>query len=94
IKEKQELTRDLFVSGTQEALEYFFSGVEKPFRFMLGYAGWGPGQLEKEMQEGSWLALPVESKYVFWQESHQIWSKVFEDLGIDPYQMAQGSGLH
>lgn len=94
IQEKQELIDGLYVSGTQEALEYFFSGAPEPFRFLLGYAGWAPGQLEKEMQEGSWLALPLETKYVFTENTDAIWPNIFKDLKIDPYQLAQGGGFH
>ena len=34
-------------------------------RFTVGYAGWAPGQLEAEMREGSWIAVPSDDAIVF-----------------------------
>jgi putative transcriptional regulator len=34
-------------------------------RILLGYAGWGPGQLESELAQGAWLAAPVSREVVF-----------------------------
>jgi len=37
------------------------------------HAGWGPGQLEGEFEEDSWLTLPATPEYVFWAEDKDLW---------------------
>jgi putative transcriptional regulator len=50
-------------------------------RVYLGYAGWGAGQLERELQQGAWQVLKARSSYVFFTPSHEIWRKAMEALG-------------
>lgn len=67
---------------------------KESFRAYLGYSGWGPGQLESEMQTGSWITLPADPAIVFEKDSSRIWSDVFltldeasrhyADMPIDP----------
>jgi putative transcriptional regulator len=44
-------------------------------RYFVGYSGWGPGQLEAEMEVESWLIVPAESSLVFESKSN-VWSKL------------------
>ncbi|HKX13438.1 MAG TPA: YqgE/AlgH family protein, partial [bacterium] len=60
----------------------------------LGYAGWGPGQLEEEMKEGAWITVDAEARYVLATPASQAWGQVLQDLGIDPASLALGRGLH
>jgi len=41
----------------------------------LGYAGWGPGQLEMEMQQGAWLVVPSDPELIFAPDPQQIWQR-------------------
>lgn len=50
-------------------------------RVFAGYAGWGPGQLESELEEGSWLVLPATPGDVFHREPERLWSEVVTRLG-------------
>ncbi len=92
--EKQEVLPNLFLSGTGETLTRFLTEGIRPFRLILGYAGWGEGQLEKEMREGAWIVAKASSKYVFQVETGAIWRTVLADLGVDPNRLMIGSGLH
>ncbi|MFO1463457.1 MAG: YqgE/AlgH family protein [bacterium] len=92
--ESQELLPGLFVSGGMETLKKLLSGQEDAFRFVLGYAGWGPGQLEAEMQEGAWITVAADPRYVFEVPPDQTWSRTLQDLGIDPASLMLGKGLH
>lgn len=67
---------------------------KESFRAYLGYSGWGPGQLESEMQTGSWITLPADPSIVFEKESARIWSDIvlsldetsrhYADMPFDP----------
>lgn len=43
--------------------------------FMLGYAGWGPGQLEAEIQAGSWFAIPGDKSLIFGKDAEHKWKQ-------------------
>jgi putative transcriptional regulator len=48
-----------------------------PARYLvtLGYAGWGPGQLEMEMQQGDWLVVPSDPDLVFAPDPQSVWQR-------------------
>ncbi|CAN5734087.1 MAG: YqgE/AlgH family protein [Actinobacteria bacterium] len=45
-------------------------------RVFAGYAGWGPGQLDGELEEGSWIVEPALAEDVFTVEPDELWSAV------------------
>lgn len=47
----------------------------------LGYAGWGEGQLEKEMEQGSWIVHPARAGIVFHPEPEQGWKDALRAKG-------------
>jgi putative transcriptional regulator len=49
----------------------------------LGYAGWGPGQLEQEMTDNSWLNGPADSSIVFRLPETERWQAAAKKLGVD-----------
>ena len=49
----------------------------------LGYAGWGSGQLEREMVENAWLNAPAETSIIFEKPSSKRWKAAAELMGID-----------
>ncbi len=51
---------------------------------MLGYAGWGAGQLESEMKEGSWIPVDLDYDLVFGTPVEARWEAALASLGIDP----------
>lgn len=65
----------LMALGTNEAPEQYIVA--------LGYAGWGPGQLEEEIKANSWLTTPADGDILFNTPIEQRWKKATEKLGID-----------
>ena len=50
-------------------------------RVYAGYAGWGPGQLDAELEEGSWIVEPAEIDDVFTDDPSTLWSDVLRRKG-------------
>lgn len=86
----------LVVSATPEVLPLVFGGAETsgPARGLLvfGYSGWGPGQLEHEMEEGSWLVLPYDPALAFPCEVDGLWEKALAQLGVSPARVSTPPG--
>jgi len=51
---------------------------------MLGYSGWGAGQLESEMKQGSWIPVDLDYSLVFETPLERRWEAALATLGIDP----------
>jgi putative transcriptional regulator len=54
------------------------------FRLILGYAGWGEGQLMEEILRNDWLTAPVSSELIFAADPERIWDTALRSIGIDP----------
>ena len=63
-------------------------------RVFAGYAGWGPGQLDAELNESSWLIMPVELDLIFEIPSAAAWEMAIRRLGADPLLLQQSHGVH
>jgi putative transcriptional regulator len=50
-------------------------------RVYVGYAGWGPGQLDDELDDGSWIVEPAEVDDVFTDAPDELWSDVLRRKG-------------
>ena len=57
------------------------------FLLTLGYAGWEAGQLEQELAENSWLAIPADPEILFNTPTNQRWEKATEQLGFDIWKL-------
>jgi putative transcriptional regulator len=51
------------------------------FRVFAGYAGWGPGQLQAEIEEGAWYVLPADPADAFAPEPERLWQSVLRRSG-------------
>ncbi len=58
----------------------------------LGYAGWGPGQLESEMVANGWLNVPADQSLVFDSSITDKWNRAIAKLGIDPSLLSGEAG--
>ena len=63
-------------------------------RLVVGYAGWGPGQLESELEESAWLLADVDAAMIFETPADQLWAAVIRRLGADPALLQTGGGVH
>lgn len=89
-------TADLLVFGnvgflTGEVPAHAGAGLLRA-RVYAGYSGWAPGQLEREMDEGTWIVEPARDQDVFTDAPELLWSRVlrrkgpeYENLSRTPY---------
>ena len=59
---------------------------------MLGYAGWGPGQLEGEIAANGWLTCDSSIELVFDIPAEKKWAGALEKLGINPALLSGSAG--
>jgi putative transcriptional regulator len=55
----------------------------KQYLFILGYTGWGPGQLENELMENGWLSVPANDEIIFNNSDEFKWKAAAMHYGID-----------
>ncbi len=58
----------------------------------LGYAGWGPGQLEDEIIKNNWMTLAVDSSFLFDDEVSGKWRQAYKLIGFNPSNLSLYSG--
>jgi len=58
----------------------------------LGYSGWGPGQLEAEFGQNSWLSVPADEDLVFDGANETRWRRAMQKLHVDPALLSPTAG--
>ena len=64
----------------------------KKYFISLGYSGWGPGQLEDEIKQNSWINLSEELDLLFDVDSEKKWRNALKKTGIDFKKFSSHSG--
>ncbi len=79
-----QVSPTIFLSRETKVLEDIAHsrGPEK-FLFLLGYAGWGPGQLEQELLADGWLTVPADNMIIFDTPDEEKWRAAAMRYGID-----------
>ena len=62
-----------FVSHRKDLLEELLSDPEAHYRLYLGYAGWGAGQLDAELEEGAWSRRPLVPEWLLHPDPSGLW---------------------
>ena len=84
---------DYKVSGSVDALREVLRGKgPDKMMFILGYSGWGPGQLDQELTSNAWLTVEPDSELIFETDPRAMWEKAIKRLGISPSALSSHSG--
>ncbi|MFY0618406.1 MULTISPECIES: YqgE/AlgH family protein [unclassified Shimia] len=59
---------------------------------LLGYSGWGPGQLEREISENGWLVAEATNRLIFETPNDQKWAEALKSIGVDPLTLSAAAG--
>ncbi len=78
-----EIVEGVFCCTSEAKLDEMVDTVETPMRVFAGYSGWGKGQLEMELQLGSWLTAEAHAEHVFHTQTQELWHTVFRGIADD-----------
>lgn len=92
--EASEVAAGVHFAGSLATLRRVAESPGEELRLFLGYAGWGPGQLESELAQGAWLLAPANVDVIFHVEPEILWEHVLRRLGIDPVTLVATPGIH
>lgn len=88
-----EVNTDISLTASKDILESLASGRgPDDVLVALGYAGWGPGQLEQELTENAWLTLPAEPEILFATPWQKRWQTAAARHGIDMSGLGSQAG--
>jgi putative transcriptional regulator len=71
---------DIGVLGTGSSVEELGAGL-RGGRAFVGHAGWGPGQLDAELERGDWILEPARREYAFTAAPRDLWTEVLTRKG-------------
>lgn len=94
--EAVEVCEGIYISGSASLLRRLLEDEQAPgrTRLLMGYAGWGPGQLDEELRESAWLISEVDLGLVFDVRASEMWEKAIRRLGADPGALQMSPGVH
>jgi len=83
---------EVSISGNIELLSSIQKSKDVKSKLFLGHAGWGSGQLEREIENGDWLIQKSSTNLIFEQEIDDIWIMATSSLGIEIDDISNTSG--
>ncbi len=85
VEHQTKVAPGIVATASRDILEFLAQGHEiKGLRAFAGYAGWGPGQLEAEIQAGAWLPGDVSTELLFETPPHEVWARAYQLQGTSP----------
>ena len=82
------------LTDTREVLDALGDASRRPRRALLalGYAGWGPGQLESELRQGVWLTCDPDEELLFGADYAGKWTQSLAKIGVSPERLSPQAG--
>ena len=84
LDESIKVSDGVYWGGSFEKLKFLIQSKlvqAHNIRFFLGYAGWSPGQLDDELEYGSWILAEMDPNYAFKTRYKNLWSQVMKNKG-------------
>ena len=93
--EQREVAPGVVLSVSHElTLQLLQAPPSSGARVLIGYSGWGPGQLDREIAASAWLVTEVDPNLIFGVEPELMWETAIRRLGTDPSGLQSSSGVH
>ncbi|RMH20185.1 MAG: YqgE/AlgH family protein [Gammaproteobacteria bacterium] len=87
------VTDQICVTTSRDIIRAILQGKgPKRTLIAIGYAGWGPNQLEEEIMHNSWLTVPADQKILFEMDSSRRWQAAAEASGVDITHLTAPAG--
>ena len=82
------------LTATRDALDALASPIKRPRKSLLalGYAGWGPGQLEQELRDNVWLICDADEGLLFDEDHEHKWTRALAKLGVTADHLSARAG--
>lgn len=94
IEGTKAISKTLALTSNKQIVEDMMDGNGPDiFRFSFGYAGWGVGQIEREIENGDWLLMPADSNFIFSFPDQEKWQKAAAKFGIDILDLGGSAGI-
>lgn len=88
-----KVSETLAMTSTKDVLEALVTDAAPEKAIMaVGYAGWGPGQLEAEIADNAWLILDGTDSLIFSGNMDGKWASALSEMGIEPSSLSQSGG--
>jgi putative transcriptional regulator len=88
--ESNRILDNLSVSASTNTLGKLCNIENSHFQCFAGYAGWGAGQLEQELEEGAWILGDAAADLILDCPTDAMWDRALNRLGIDPAALVPG----
>ncbi len=88
------ITSSISLSTSPDKLRAIAAMPPRNLRLLLGYSGWGPGQLEQEMSRGAWVHASATPALVFDTPADALWERALGSLGISPASLFASRGTN
>jgi putative transcriptional regulator len=78
----KQVLSGVYLLASKELLQKTLAGNATPntFRVYLGYAGWGPGQLESEVRQGAWKTINGSADKIFDRDPDTLWTRLIHEM--------------
>ncbi|MCL7463825.1 YqgE/AlgH family protein [Phaeovulum sp. NW3] len=87
------VTPDLSMTATRDILDAMAEGRGPAQALLaLGYAGWGPGQLEREILDNGWLTTEGDAALTLDRDHATKWARALRKIGVDPQTLSAAAG--
>jgi putative transcriptional regulator len=84
-----EIIPGVYLSAKKVHIDELIEDHAGSMKIFVGHSGWGPGQLDREMQEGAWLTTPASEESVFYSDT-DLWNLVCKQIGSNLLRDALG----
>ncbi|MDH3246732.1 MAG: YqgE/AlgH family protein [Saprospiraceae bacterium] len=84
LEESVKIRRGIYWGGDFEKLKFLIESkliLPKNIRFYVGYSGWSSGQLNGELDTGSWVVADMHANYIFKSKSDLLWQQIMSNKG-------------
>lgn len=78
----KQVSSGVYLLEAKESIQKILAGsaTSNSFRVYLGYAGWGPGQLESEARQGAWKTIAGNAERIFDRDPDTLWTRLIHEM--------------